>query len=129
LAGDLKQMAADRWELARLEGREAVGPIRRLAIWLAVAAVVLLVGLSTLTAAAAAMLGDRLWTTAGWLLVFGLLLLAAAASGAYLAWRRFRRTFSGMEQTLEELREDLIWLAEKAGRADEEPLADDPADE
>ena len=53
LAGDLKQMAADRWELARLEGREAVGPIRRLAIWLAVAAVVLLVGLSTLTAAAA----------------------------------------------------------------------------
>ena len=93
------------------------------------AAVALLVGLSTLTVAAAGMLGDRLWSTTGWLLILGLLLFAAGALAGYLAWRRFRHTFTGMEQTMEELREDLVWLAEKAGRSDVEPQSDAPADD
>ena len=50
-----------------------------------------------------------------WLLVFAAGLLAAALAGSLLAWRRFRHRFVGLEETLEELREDLLWLREKQG--------------
>ena len=37
-----------------------------------------------------------------------------ALAAGYCAWRRFRRRFIGLRETLEELREDLVWLQEKA---------------
>ena len=49
----------------------------------------------------------------GWLLIFIAALLLAAVAGSLLAWRRFRRRFVGLQETLEELREDLLWLREK----------------
>ena len=52
----------------------------------------------------------------GWLLIFGGGLLLLAVAGGYLAWRRFRRKFVGLRETLEELREDMLWLQEKSGR-------------
>ena len=52
----------------------------------------------------------------GWLLIFVAGLLTAAGAGSLLAWRRFRRSFVGLAETLEECREDLLWLREKAER-------------
>ena len=51
----------------------------------------------------------------GWLLIFAGGLLILAVAGGYLAWRRFRRRFIGLRETLEELREDLLWLREEGG--------------
>ncbi len=62
---------------------------------------------------------------AGWLLIFGAGLLLSAVASALLAWRRFCRRLVGLQETLEELREDLIWLREgrneKAANTDETP--------
>ena len=60
---------------------------------------------------------------AGWLLIFGAGLLLAAVVMVLLAWRRFRCRFVGLQETLEELREDLIWLREAGGKTDAKPEA------
>ena len=52
----------------------------------------------------------------GWLLIFGAGLLLLSGLGSYLAWRRFRRKFIGLRETLEELREDTTWLHEWSGK-------------
>jgi len=54
-----------------------------------------------------------------WLWIFGAGLLILALGSGYLAWRRFRRRFVGLEETLEELREDIVWLREKGRKKDE----------
>ncbi len=111
LGADAKEMAALRLELARLEVRTAAAQAKRLAIGLAVAAVMLLGALPILAVAAAEQLDGRLGiATAGWLAIFGLVLLIGGAACGYRAWRCFRRGFAGIEQTLEELREDAVWL-------------------
>ena len=115
LGGELRELAAARWELARLEMTADWQAAKRLVIGWLVAAVAGLVALPLL----AVSLADGLarWgniARAEWLLIFaGGLLLLSAASG-YLAWRRFRRTVVGLRETLEELREDLVWLRELA---------------
>ena len=119
LADDLKELASLRWQLARLEGREAAGLVKRLAIVLAVAAVAGLTALPVLCVAAAEWLeGVTDVSSTGWLLIFGLALLLVGIVGGTLAWRRFRRRFVGMQESLEELREDLVWLKEWAVRGD-----------
>ena len=45
-------------------------------------------------------------------------LLLAAGVGGYLAWCRFHRNFLGLRETMEELREDMLWLQEHRGTAD-----------
>ena len=52
-------------------------------------------------------------TRGGWLLIFAGGLLIFAVAGGYLAWRHFCRRFVGLQETLEELHEDLVWLGEK----------------
>ena len=121
LEADMRQMASLRWKLARMELRAAIGPIKWLAIKLLIAAVTTLTALPLLAVAVASWLGGRTAISfEGWLLIFGLGLLIGGAAGGYLAWRHFRRRFAGLEQTLEELREDVIWLRDWAGRAEEE---------
>ena len=53
-------------------------------------------------------------------LVAGFGLLGAACLAGLWAWWRFRRQFGGLEETLEELREDLVWIEEWMGRGEEE---------
>jgi protein-S-isoprenylcysteine O-methyltransferase Ste14 len=126
LVADSRRMIALRWQLARLELRAAAGTIKRLSIGWLVCAVMALSGVPLLLAAAAEQLQGRLGIPfAGWLLIFGLVLLCGGAAGGYLAWRRFRRRFTGIEETLEELREDLVWLREWAGQEDESRPAGD----
>lgn len=116
LAADLKKMAALRWQLARLELGAAVVPVKRLAITLLVAAALVLTALPILAVGAAELLDGWLMSCTGWLLIWGFGLLIGGGATGYLAWRRFRRRFALMEQTLEELREDVVWLRQWAGK-------------
>jgi len=114
LGGELREMAAARWELARLELEADRQTLRGLVLAWLVALLMALTALPVLVVCLAEML-DR-WQNVPrsvWLLGFGLGLLAFALLGGYLAWRRFRRRAVGLQETLEELREDLLWLREK----------------
>jgi hypothetical protein len=115
LTAELREMAAARWELARLELLADLRSAKRLAIVWLVSAVLALTALPLLAAALAEVLDGCAGIHRGvWLLIFagGLLILALAA--ASLAWRRFQRKFTGLRETLEELREDLVWLRESS---------------
>jgi hypothetical protein len=120
LGAELRESAAARWELARLELAADLRSARRLAIcWLAAGAVSLAV-LPLLAVALADLLdGCGQISRGGWLLMLAGGLLVPAGAGGWLAWRRFRRRFLGLRETLEELREDVVWLQE-GGRGKEE---------
>jgi uncharacterized membrane protein YqjE len=111
LGGELREMVAARWELARLElHADFRSAMRLLFAWLA-AAVMALTALPLLLVCLANALDGRAEITRnGWLLIFGCGLLILAMAGSLWAWRRFRRRFLGLQETLEELREDLVWL-------------------
>jgi hypothetical protein len=116
LSGEFREMLRLRWELFRLEAISDLRSARRLAaIWI-VAGVLILTALP-LAAVALADVLDGAWRIArwGWLLIFAGALIALAVSAAYLAWRRFRRRFLGLQETLEELREDRVWLEDWLG--------------
>jgi hypothetical protein len=122
LGVDLRQMLTLRWQLAWLEVRADLASTRRLAIVLAAVAVMALTALPVLTVCAADVLDQRLGIPRiGWLLTFGLVLLGSAPLIGWLAWSRFRRRLVALEETLEELREDLVWLREWTGRTGAEP--------
>jgi protein-S-isoprenylcysteine O-methyltransferase Ste14 len=130
LEADLRQMVVLRWQLASLEVQTAVRQIKRLSLVLLIFAVMVLSAAPILAVAAAASLAggqDGAISFVQWLLIFGLGLLIGGAAGGYLAWRRFRRSFVGIEQTLEELREDGVWLREWVGGG--EALQEQAADQ
>lgn len=113
LGADLREMLALRWELARRELMADVQGFRRLVLRVTVATVMALTALPLLVVAAAWWLDGWLGiSAAAWLAGVGLVLLAAAAMIALLAWRLFRRRFIGLTETLEELHEDFVWLKE-----------------
>jgi len=121
LAADLRRMAGLRWQLARLELDASARRIARLAILLAAASVMVFTSLPILVVAGACLLPEAvrpyfLWAIGGALLCGGVLGLVAG----WRAWRRFRKERFGLEETLEELREDLVWIEEWIGRGDEE---------
>lgn len=124
LAAELRELVRLRYELARLELADSASQIRRLAIAWVVALLLLLIGLPVLVVAAAELLDGWLLSRAGWLLVFGVLLIGTAFGLATLMWLRFRRGFVGLRDTLAELREDAVWIGEWTGAAD---LEDDTA--
>ena len=118
---ELGEMARLRWQLARLELQESIAQVKRLAIVLAVAAVMALTALPVLVVWLAETLAIHAgyFPAHGWMLVLALALLLIAGSGGFLAWRRFRRQFTGLEETIEELREDLVWLRDWVGQEEE----------
>ncbi len=113
LGRELREMAAARWELARLELLADLRSAKRLAITWLVAVILILTALPLLAVAAAELL-DGCWgiARAGWLLIAAGAFFLFALAGGYFAWRRFCRRFVGLRETLEELREDRIWFRE-----------------
>ena len=118
---ELGEMARLRWQLARLELGESIGQVKRVAIVLGVAAVMALTALPVLVVWLAETLAIHAgyFPAHGWMLVLALALLLIAGSGGFLAWRRFRLQFTGLEETIEELREDLVWLRDWVGQEEE----------
>jgi hypothetical protein len=120
LGRELRAMATARWELARLEVTADLRSAKRLAIVWFVVAVMLLTAIPVLVVGLADALGGYgNLSRGGWLLLFAGGLLTLGGGGGYLAWRGFRRRFVGLQETLEELREDLVWLREKAKGGEE----------
>jgi len=113
LNADIRKMAMIRWELARLELAADARSAGRLAVILAIAALLALVSLPLLVVALGCLLDGLLGISqGGWLCIFGLCFLLAATLGSLFAWRRFRRNLVALEETIEELREDMLWLRE-----------------
>lgn len=113
LGAELREMAQARWELARLELLADFHAAKRLAIAWFTAAALALTALPLLAGSLAEALDGRAGLHRGhWLLIIAGALLILALAGSYLAWRRFSRRFTGLRETLEELREDMVWLRE-----------------
>ncbi len=127
LAGELAESMKLRLELAQLEVADDYRSGKRLAVVLLAALVMLLTSLPLLAVSLAEVLdGFGQVSRAGWLLIFALLLILIAGSGSIVAWRRFRRGMVGLQETFEELREDLLWLREWTATA--QPDADQTHD-
>ena len=114
MADEVTQLAALRWRLAELELRQSVQTAKRFSIWAIVAAALLLTSLPVFVVALSAWLLPDL----AWCWIPALLLAIAGVAIGWLAWRRFRREFRGLEQSIEELREDLVWAKEWSDRSE-----------
>jgi hypothetical protein len=113
LAADMQEMLQLRWELARLEIQADLSRLKRLAFILGMAGVMALTSLPLLATCLAETLdGWQGIACRGWLLIFGLTLLGTAVICAYCGLFWFRHRFTGLQETLEELREDLDWAKE-----------------
>lgn len=118
LAAEVRALVAARWQLLRLELFAARDQLRRLAVALLIAIVAALAALPVLIVAA----GEALDGVAGlpnwaWHLILSGVLLVGAIVSAWWAWRRFQRQFQGCAESLDELREDLVWLGELQRRS------------
>ena len=112
LRAELGEMLGLRWQLARLELDATVGAVKRLAVLLAVAAVMLITALPLAAVAAAEILFTYEIPKTVSLPGFALLLAVSAGLIGWTAWRRFRSGYAGFEETLEELHEDVAWISE-----------------
>ncbi len=122
LADEMRGLAAARWRLLQLELTAARDQIARLVIIFASAGIAALVALPILLVALADALDGTLGLTqSGWLVAEGATLLLGATISTHLAWRRFRRECTGLTESLEELREDLVWLSERRESSHERP--------
>ncbi len=119
MAGELGYLATLRLRLAEIELRESAQTARRFGTSAVVAVVLLLTSLPVLVVALAVWLGQvTALSGLAWGWILGLLLAIAGLSVLWFSWRRFRREFRGLEQSMEEFREDLVWLQEWTGRSD-----------
>lgn len=118
LKSDFAELLRVRWQLGKLEVQTAADSAKRLATGTLAAALLVLVSLPVLVVALARVLDGALKIPfAGWLAIFGFGMLLFAAALGWFRYRRFRAEFVGLEQSLEELREDVVWLEERlAGR-------------
>ncbi len=113
MTADLREMALAHWELARLELRRSAGQIRRLAIALAAAVVMVLTALPLLVGwLARAMDGWLGIHQFGWCSMMAVGLFVGGGLTGAIAWWAFRRGFVGFAETMEECREDVVWLRE-----------------
>ena len=114
LGNDLYEVLAARWELARLEIESDLRSATRLAVIWSLALIAALTALPLLVVALSDALAGLFGLARGvWLLILAAGLLTLAVAGGYCAWCRFRHNFLGMQGTLDELREDALWLKER----------------
>ncbi len=125
LSTDVREMLRLRWELIRLELQADLMALKRLAVILIAATVMALTSLPLFFVSLADALHGRLGIARwGWLLIFGVGLLIIAGLSAYIGRILFLRRFSGLKETLAELREDLEWLKEGVRRRGSESETD-----
>lgn len=113
LRGDLHEMLELRLALVQLEVRVAMRQVTWLALAVSVFSVIGVAGASLFAVLAAEALSQWLaWTRPQAFLVVGAGLGLIGLLGILAAIRIFRRNFTGLETSVAELREDLVWLEE-----------------
>jgi uncharacterized membrane protein YqjE len=112
---DVVEMASLRWQLAEAELHSDLAAAQRFG-WLGgTGLVAAIAAISVLTVVVTGELDDCLEPSFPWVaLSAGCLMLAGGLLAAWLSWRRFRGEFLGLRESLDECREDLIWLREWA---------------
>jgi uncharacterized membrane protein YqjE len=125
LSVDLREMLAARWELAKLELQEQSRLLGNLVAVCILSAIMALTALPLLVWC----LADRLdgWLSISrhdWLLYIALGLLGVALVSTVTAIIRFRCRVTGLQETLEELQEDLVWLRDWTGKEEPPPKID-----
>jgi len=124
LTSDVVGMLQARRQLAELEVRADIASSKRLGITGGIGLVLTLTSLPVLVVALARALhcclpiGGEAFS--GWLLICGGALLLAGGGTLWYAWRRFRREFVGLRESIAELREDVVWLREWTERTGED---------
>ncbi|MGD9127367.1 MAG: phage holin family protein [Planctomycetia bacterium] len=130
LSREVRESVALRYRLAMIELKADLANLRSLVVVFVLALVGVLTGVAVLAVWVAELLDEYIPLCAElWYLIVGLTAIVFSLLLLWFAWRRFRRRWVGLEQTLEELREDIVWLKEWAGKepAAEEPVAEEPA--
>ena len=112
---EVVEMASLRWQLAEAELHSDLAAARRLG-WLGGAGLVAAIGaVPVLTVVLAGQLDTYLGNTFPWVtLSVGCCMLAGGLLAAWWGWRRFRGEFLCLRESLDECREDLVWLREWA---------------
>jgi uncharacterized membrane protein YqjE len=120
---NLTEMIQARRELAELEWKADVSSSKRLALAAGVGAVIALTSLPLFAGTLAQVLHTcwpfQIANVNLWHPTMAAVLLLAGTGLAWVGYRRFRREFIGFRQSLEEVREDIEWLREWTGRAEE----------
>ena len=117
LSRDARESILLRCRLAMIEVKADLRNVRGLAVVLAIAVVGILTGISVLAVWGAQLLNRYVPLPADlWTMILGVGVIVVAILLALVSWFRFRRRWVGLEQTLEELHEDLAWLKEWAGK-------------
>jgi len=110
---EVVEMASLRWQLVQLEINSDLAATRRLGLLGGAALVATISALPILTIVVGGQLDELAANTFPWVtLSAGCLLLAGGLLTAWASWRRFRGEFLGLRETLDECREDLVWLRE-----------------
>ena len=116
ISAEAKAMLAARAELLGLELSAARSSVVRLVVAVLLGCLILLVALPMATVAFSQQLAR--WFSLdplAVLWVFTLMMFVGGTGLIYGSWRRFRREFHGVEDSIAELREDLMWMQEWLG--------------
>lgn len=112
---DIAEMASLRWQLAESELRSDLAAAQRLGSVGGFGLAIAVASIAVLTVVLAGQIDARLANSFPWsTLAAGCLMLTGGLLAAWFSWRRFRREFQGLRESLDECREDLIWLREWA---------------
>lgn len=119
LSRDARESIVLRCRLATLEIKADLANLRSLSVVLILALTGLLTGISVLAVWVAELLNRYVPLVADlWTMIVGTTAIVLSLLFALFAWFRFRRRWIGLEQTLEELHEDITWLKEWAGKGE-----------
>tara|TARA_B100000686_G_scaffold260359_1_gene273077 strand:- start:434 stop:904 length:471 start_codon:yes stop_codon:yes gene_type:complete len=132
LFSDFVDLLVLRRQLAELEVRNDLRQIKRLGIFGGLGLTQCLVGMAVLAVLAGSLIdqwiatsaipGPRPWGSLG----LGVVLILSGLETLRRSWNRFQREFSGLKESIAELREDAVWLREWSVS---ESLKPDSADE
>ena len=118
LFSDFVELLTLRRQLAELEVRNDLYQIKRLAIFSGLGSAQCLIGMAVLAVLAGSLIDEwfatstlpivRPWGS----LILGVGFVACGAETLRRGWSRFQREFSGLQESIAELREDAVWLRE-----------------
>ena len=118
LFSDFVDLLVLRRQLAELEVRNDLRQIKRLGIFGGLGLTQCLVGMAVLAVLAGSLIdqwiatttipGPRPWGS----LCLGVVLILSGLETLRRSWNRFQREFSGLKESIAELREDAVWLRE-----------------